>query len=92
MHDAGKRSTVTIPADCRDDVVPTTDPRAQPLFDAGVPQVMRSVLRAGFDWPGPNPATHLVLATIAGTGTLALSTETHTLTAGTIAVLPARCP
>ncbi len=92
MHEGARRSTVTIPADCRDDVVSMTDPRAQPLLDAGVAQVMRSVLCKGFDWPSPNPISHLVLATIAGTGGLTLDSGTHTLTAGTIAVIPAGCP
>lgn len=90
MDDRAKRSTVTIPADCRDDVVPMTDPRARPLFDAGVGQVMRSMLRDGFNWPGPNPATHLVLVTVTGAGALILDSGTHTLTAGTVAVIPAR--
>lgn len=89
MSEAGRRSTVTIPAECRDDVVPITDPRAQPLFDAGVGQVMRSVLWRGFDWPGPKPLTHLVLVTIAGRGVVNLGSETHQLGAGTIVVAPA---
>lgn len=89
MREAGKRSTVTIPAECRDDVVPITDSRARPLFDAGVAQVMRSVLWRGFDWPGPKPLTHLVLVTVAGEGVAHLGSEVHSLRAGTIVVAPA---
>lgn len=86
------QSTVTIPAGCRDDVVPMSDRRAEPLVSAGVGQVALSSLVAGFEWPGPDPRTHLVLATIDGTGQLLLGDREHHLVPGTVALCPAHTP
>jgi AraC-like DNA-binding protein len=86
------RPTVTIPDGCRDDVVPLFDSRAEPLVSVGVTQVAVSSLVAGFDWPGPDPRTHLVLATVAGRGHLLLSGQKHDLVPGTVAVCPAHTP
>ncbi len=86
------QATVTIPAGCRDDVVPMSDPRAEPLVSAGVGQVALSRLVAGFEWPGPDPLTHLVLATVEGTGRLVLGDREHSLAPGTIAVCPSQTP
>lgn len=83
---------MTIPAGCRDDVVPLSDPRAEPLISAGVGQVALSSLVAGFDWPGPDPRTHLVLATVDGAGRLVLGDREHDLVSGTVAVCPAHSP
>lgn len=65
------------------------DRRVASLRHAGVGLVSISQLDAGFDWPGPNPRTHLVLATRAGEGELAVGTEWSTLDSGSIAVCPA---
>ena len=87
-----ERLTVTIPATCRDDVVPVTDPRAEPLLDAGVGQVVHSRLTAGFDWPGPDPVTHLVLVTLSGAGHIEVGGEPSVLSAGTVAIARAGTP
>lgn len=86
------RATVTIPDGCRDDVVPLFDPRAEPLVGIGVTQLAVSTLVAGFDWPGPDPRTHLVLATVEGRGRLRVGEREHRLEPGTVAVCPARTP
>lgn len=86
------RTTVTIPDGCRDDVVPLFDSRAEPLFSVGVTQVALSSLVGGFDWPGPDPRTHLVLATVEGRGRLLLAGREHDLTPGTVVVCPAHVP
>jgi AraC-like DNA-binding protein len=86
------RPTVTIPDGCRDDVVPLFDSRAEPLVSVGVTQVAVSSLVAGFDWPGPDPGTHLVLATVEGRGRLLLGGQEHDLAPGTVAVCPAHTP
>lgn len=86
------RSTVTIPEGCRDDVVPLSDVRAEPLVSAGVTQVAVSALVAGFDWPGPDPRTHLVLVTVDGRGHLVVDGQAHDLVPGTVAVCPAHTP
>jgi AraC-like DNA-binding protein len=86
------RSTVTIPDGCHDDVVPLFDGRAEPLVSVGVTQVAVSALVAGYDWPGPDPRTHLVLATVEGRGRLLLDDREHELTPGTVAVCPAHAP
>ena len=86
------QTTVTIPVGCRDDVVPLSDRRAEPLASVGVRQVALSSLVAGFDWPGPDPRTHLVLATVDGAGRLLVGDHEHELTPGTVAVCPARSP
>ncbi len=86
------RSTVSIPDGCRDDVVPLFDSRAEPLFSVGVTQVAMSSLVSGFDWPGPDPRTHLVLATVEGSGRLLLAGLEYDLTPGTVAVCPAHVP
>lgn len=86
------QSTVTIPDGCRDDVVPLVDSRAEPLVSVGVGQVAVSSLVAGFDWPGPNPRSHLVLATVEGKGRLAIGGDEYDLVPGTVAVCPARIP
>jgi AraC-like DNA-binding protein len=86
------RPTVTIPAGCRDDVVPLFDGRAEPLASVGVTQVSLSSLVGGFDWPGPDPHTHLVLATVEGKGRLLLGGREHDLMPGTVAVCPAHMP
>jgi AraC-like DNA-binding protein len=91
-HRRASHPTVTIPAGCRDDVVPMSDSRAEPLVSAGVGQVALSSLVAGFDWPGPDPRTHLVLATVDGAGRLLLGDREHHLVAGTVAVCPAHTP
>ncbi|MEQ8842681.1 MAG: AraC family transcriptional regulator [Acidimicrobiales bacterium] len=83
------RATVTIPDGCRDDVVPLFDHRAETLVSVGVTQVALSALVAGFDWPGPDPHTHLVLATVEGRGRLLLGDREHDLGPGTVAVCPA---
>lgn len=82
------RSTVTIPDGCHDDVMPLFDSRAEPLVSVGVTQVAVSSLVAGFDWPGPDPRTHLVLATVDGKGRLLVGDQEHELTPGTVAVCP----
>ena len=69
-----------------------SDPRAEPLVSAGVGQVALSSLVAGFDWPGPDPRTHLVLATVDGMGRLLLGDREHHLVPGTVAVCPAHTP
>ncbi len=84
--------TVTIPGGCRDDVVPLFDRRAEALVSVGVTQVALSSLVAGFDWPGPDPRTHLVLATVEGRGRLLLGGREHDLVPGTVAVCPAHTP
>ncbi|MDZ7676683.1 MAG: AraC family transcriptional regulator [Acidimicrobiales bacterium] len=86
------QATVTIPADCRDHVVPLSDRRAEPLAGAGVGQVALSTLVSGFVWPGPDPFTHLVLATVAGCGWVRVGDREHELTPGSVAVCPARTP
>lgn len=86
------QNTVTIPEGCRDDVVPMSDPRAEPLVSVGVGQVALSSLVAGFDWPGPDPLTHLVLATVEGSGRLRVGDREHHLVPGTVVVCPARTP
>lgn len=86
------RTTVTIPDGCRDHVVPMSDARAQRLTDAGVRQVSLSWLVAGFEWPGPDPITHLVLATVEGAGRLDVGERAHELLPGTVAVCPAHTP
>lgn len=83
------RATVTIPDGCREHVVPLFDQRAEPLVSVGVTQVALSALIAGFDWPGPDPRTHLVLATVEGRGRLMLDGREHDLVPGTVAVCPA---
>lgn len=83
---------MTIPDGCRDDVVPLFDGRAEPLASVGVTQVAVSSLVVGFDWPGPDPRTHLVLATIEGSGRLVLGGREHVLAAGSVAVCPAHTP
>lgn len=83
------QTTVTIPDGCRDDVVPLSDRRAQPLASAGVGQVTLSSLVAGFEWPGPDPRTHLILATVDGAGRLLVGDHEYLLTSGTVAVCPA---
>jgi AraC-like DNA-binding protein len=67
-----------------------SDRRAEPLLSAGVGQVALSSLVSGFHWPGPDPRTHLVLATVEGTGRLAVGDRDHQLVPGTVAVCPAR--
>ena len=84
------QTTVTIPAGCRDDVVPLSDPRAEPLSAAGVGQVVLSSVVAGFDWPGPDPRTHLVLVTMEGRGRLQVGDTEHELMPGSVAVCPAQ--
>lgn len=86
------QTTVTIPGGCRDDAVPLSDNRAEPLASAGVGQVALSSLVAGFTWPGPAPRTHLVLATVEGAGRLRIGDQEHHLGPGTVAVCPARSP
>lgn len=86
------KGTVTVPAGCRDQMVPLTDPRAATLTRAGVGMVALSDLRAGFDWPGPDPLTHLVLVTVAGRGQLEVGGQRHELGSGTVAVAPAHQP
>lgn len=86
------QATVTIPDGCRDDVVPMSDSRAEPLARAGVGQVALSSLVAGFDWPGPDPRAHLVLATVEGAGRLVVDEQEHHLVSGTVAVCPAHSP
>lgn len=86
------RPTVTVPDGCRDDVVPLFDRRAEPLVNVGVSQVAVSSLVGGFDWPGPDPHTHLVLATVEGKGRLLLGEREHELVPGTVAVCPAHTP
>src|SRR6056297_1154924 len=86
------RPTVTIPDGCLDDVVPLFDSRAEPLVSVGVTQVAVSSLVAGFDWPGPDPHTHLVLATVEGKGRLLVGGREHDLVPGTVAVCPAHTP
>ncbi len=83
---------VTVPDACRDHVVPLTDHRASALTEAGIGLAGISELHAGFDWPGPNPRTHLVLATIAGHGHLTVGDEAYELAPGTVAIAPARTP
>ena len=63
--------------------------RAEPLASVGVTQVALSSLVAGFDWPGPDPRTHLVLATVEGRGRLLVGERQHDLVPGTVAVCPA---
>lgn len=86
------RPTVTIPHGCRDEVVPLFDRRAEPLTSVGVTQLAVSSLVAGFHWPGPDPRTHLVLATIEGMGRLLVDGTEHLLAPGTVAVCPAHTP
>jgi AraC-like DNA-binding protein len=62
------------------------------LASAGVNQVALSSLVAGFDWPGPDPRTHLVLATVGGVGRLLLAGQEHRLVPGTVAMCPAHSP
>jgi AraC-like DNA-binding protein len=80
---------VVVPPACRDRVVPLSDPRADPLTRAGIGMIASSELVAGFDWPGPDPRTHLVLVTLGGRGELEVDGERHDLVAGTVAVAPA---
>ena len=84
--------TVTIPWGCRDDVVPLFDRRAEPLVSFRVAGDALSSLVAGFDSPGPDPRTHLVLATVEGRGRLLLGGREHDLVPGTVAVCPAHTP
>lgn len=86
------RPTVTIPDGCHDNVVPLFDNRAEPLVSLGVNQVAVSALVAGFDWPGPDPVSHLVLATVEGRGRLLLGGHEHDLVPGTVALCPAHTP
>lgn len=69
-----------------------SDPRAHPLVSAGVRQAALSWLVPGFEWPGPDPLTHLVLATVEGEGRLLLGDREHRLVPGTVAICPARVP
>lgn len=83
---------VTVPEGCRDFVVPLTDPRAGTLTELGVGLAGISSLVGGFDWPAPDPLTHLVLATIEGHGHLRVADDTWELGPGTVAVAPAGVP
>jgi len=86
------RATVTVPSGCRDHMIPLTDPRAGTLTRAGVGMVALSGLRAGYDWPGPDPLTHLVLVTLGGRGVLEVDGQRHELLRGSVAVAPAHRP
>ncbi len=83
---------VTVPAGCRDQVIPMSDPRAATLVEAGVGLVGLSSLVSGFSWPGPDPLTHLVLVTTAGAGRLWVDGHEYGLVPDTVAVAPAHVP
>lgn len=85
-------SAVRIPRGSRDWLLPLGDPRARVLRSLGVWLAGISDVRRGFDWPGTRAATHLLLGSIAGSGTLEVAGKKRMLTAGTLVLSPAGLP
>ncbi|MDG2303737.1 MAG: AraC family transcriptional regulator [Candidatus Binatia bacterium] len=83
---------VRVPPGSRDWLLPLGDPRALVLRNLGVWLAGISEVRRGFDWPGTRADTHLVLGSIAGSGTLEVAGKNRVLSPGTLVLSPAGLP
>lgn len=83
---------VRVPRGSRDWLLPLGDPRARVLRSLGVWLAGISEVRRGFDWPGTRAETHLVLGSLAGSGTLDVSGTRRVLSPGALVLSPAGLP
>ena len=83
---------VRVPRGSRDWFLPLGDPRAAGLRNLGVWLAGISEVRRGFDWPGARAATHLLLGSIAGSGTLEVEGSKRVLSPGALVLSPAGLP
>lgn len=85
----GMRLTVLIDGDCRERFVPMQSAGAKPLADHGVLLGGLSELRTRYEIARPEPAFHLMLYTLGGSGWLEHDHGTVPLAAGDLLVVPA---
>lgn len=83
---------VLVPRGSRDWLLPLGDPRALVLRNLGIWLAGISEVRRGFNWPGARAETHLVLGSIAGSGTLHVAGRSWPLAPGSLVVTPAGLP
>lgn len=82
---------VRVPPGSLDWLVPLADPRARILRNAGVTVASLSEVKCGFYWAGPG-VNHLVIGSIAGSGTLEADGVRHPLPPGALMLSRAGVP